>query len=377
MRLLITLGFPPQEGGMQRYLYQRCLLSPQEMVVAAPGRGHSEVWDRTQPFIVWRWPGGVRGLPGWRRVWQTGWAFAALRHALRHYRVEALELGQALPFGMVGVWSRVHHGLPYTVWAFGDEIIKPAVHPVGRALLLPVLHHADRIIAVSHYTARLVRALVRSRTQVDVLHPWPAPHFVPGARAVARARLHLPPGARVLLTVARLEKRKGVDRVLRALPLVMREVPDLLYLVVGRGPARRVWEQLAASLGVGPRVRWVGHVDDRMLVACYQAADLFVMTPTPGPSEVEGFGMVFVEAAACGLPAVAGVNGGTPEAVLHDRTGLLVFENTEASLAEGLRSLLLDVHRRATMARNAVAYANTLRENAWARVRSVGSDNRR
>ena len=365
MRLLIALGFPPQRGGMQRYLYQRCLLSPQEMIVAAPGRGRSDAWDRAQPFVIWRWPGGPTGLPGWRRVWQTFWAFAALHHARRHYPVDVVEVGQALPFGLVGLWARVHLGLPYRVWAFGDEILKPAMHPLGRAFLAPVLRHADRVHTVSRYTAALVRPWA-SGEKVRVVHPWPGPQFSPGFRSEARVAVGLPADAPVLLTVARLEPRKGVDRVLRVLPDLVQRIPDLVYVVVGEGPARPTWEKLATSLGVQAHLRWVGAVEDEALVAWYRAADVFVLVPTPGSGEVEGFGLVFVEAAACGLPAVAGMNGGTPEAVVHGRTGLLIFDESERALTEALLSLLLDRARRATMARHALAHANTLRERAHA-----------
>lgn len=351
---------------MQRHLYQRCLLTPKQVIVAAPGRGRSEGWDRSQPFPIWRWPGGVHGIPGWRRLTQTAWGFAALYHARRHYRVHSLELGQALPFGVIALWARARWGLPYRLWAFGDEFIKPASHPVGRALLKPVLAGAEEVYAISHYTAALVRPWLSAPDHVRVVHPWPANIFTPGSKITARARLGLSPRAPLLLTVGRFDPRKGVDRVLRALSFLMNTFPDLRYAVVGAGTPPPSWRALAQHLQVAERILWVSDADDDALVAWYRAADVFVLVPTPGPGEVEGFGMVFVEAGACGTPAVAGVNGGTPEAVLHNRTGLLAFDDSPPALARAIATLLQDTERRATMGRNAVARAQHLREKAHA-----------
>ncbi len=366
MRLLITLGFPPWRGGMQRYLYERCLLTPHQIAVAAPGRGHGEAWDRGQPFPIWRWRGGPTAAPGWRRLQQTAGAFAALRALRRRLPLTALELGQALPFGLVGLWARAHLGLPYVVWAFGDEFIKPACHPVARPILAAVLKRATAVYTVSHYTARLVRPWVTAVENVHVLHPWPALFFCPGSRESARERLGIPPDMTLLLGVGRLEPRKGIDRVIRALPLLRRAIPNLHYAVVGEGAAREQWARLAHALGVAESVTWCGEVEDDTLREWYRAADLFVLTPTPGPGEVEGFGLVFVEAAACGLPAVAGVNGGTPEAVRHGETGLLVFDDSPQALAEAVAALLRAPERRATMGRAAVEFARDLRARARA-----------
>ncbi len=362
MHLLITLGFPPQRGGMQRHLYQRCLLTPGDIVVAAPGRGRSEAWDRAQPFSIWRWPGRPGGVPGWRRLAQTAWALAAIYRAHKHYPIKGIEIGQALPFGIATLWARIRWGLPYRVWAFGDEFIKPATHPLGRVFLKHVLARADAVYAVSRYTATLLRPWVPSPERVFVIHPWPAEMFTPGHREAARARVGLPPGAPVLLTVGRLHRRKGVGHVLRALPLLVTEFPTLHYVVAGSGRPPEEWKRLARALGVHDRVRWMSDVCDEALVAWYRAADVFVLVPTPGPGEVEGFGMVYVEAAGCGIPSVAGVNGGTPEAVLHGKTGLLVFENRPDAIAAAVSTLLHDPEHRDTMGRNAVAYATTLRE---------------
>ena len=362
-RLLITLGFPPWVGGMQHLLYLRCCLTPEHVLVAAPGRDRASAWDRAQPFPIWRWPGGPHGIPGWRRFDQVRWAMRAL-HVHRPY-IHALELGQALPFGVVALWAHQRWGLPYAVWVYGDDVLKPARYPLVRPLLRWVLRRAEAIYAVSHYTARLACRYGARPAKVQVIHPWPAPVFQPGHRATARRRLGLSDEGYLLLTVARLEPRKGVHVVLDALRRLAPRYPDVRYAVVGAGVARARWQRLARQLGVNDRVLWPGPVDRRTLVWWYQAADVFVMTPTPGPGEVEGFGLVYVEAAACGSPAVAGRNGGTEEAVRHGQTGLVVPVDS-VHLADVLAFLLANPTYRQRLGRGGLTHAQTLRAQAHA-----------
>ena len=339
-RLLVTLAFPPHVGGMQRHLYQWVSRARAEYLVAAPSWPGAAAWDAQQPFPIYRWSGGPGGWPGWRRVRQTAGALRALQWARARGPLEMLELGQVLPFGLVALWAQARWGIPYRVWAFGDDVLKPARRPVVRALTRMILTRASRVYAISHYTGELLRT--RFRVSAQVVHPRPAAHFRPGDARAARARLGLPQDALILLTVARLEPRKGVDRVLRVLPALVRRFPHLLYAVVGEGSARARWQALAHRLGVAHRVLWAGQVDDATLVSWYRAADLFVLIPTPGPGEVEGFGLVYVEAAACGLPSVAGDNGGVREAVLHGKTGWLVPPDDPEQLEAALTLLLGD-----------------------------------
>ncbi len=355
--LLVTLAFPPARGGMQRLMSERVTLARGRMVVIAPHRSGSR-WETYGGCPVWRWPGDAHGLPGLRRLWQVGWMVRGIQEVDRRYAIRDVELGQALPFGL-GWWDMSR---PYAVWAFGDDILKPIMHPVARPLLRYVLHRARQVYAVSKYTAQWVlRAAPDAR--VNVVYPWPAMMFSPGSREEARRVLGIPPDALLLLTVARLEPRKGVDRVLQVLPSLARRFARVRYAVVGTGSARPRWEALARRLGVAERVWWVGEVDDAALVLWYRAADVFVLTPTPGRGEVEGFGLVYVEAAACGVPSVAGESGGTPEAVLHGRTGLVVPLRPDL-LEEALASLLADPDRRLALGKEAILHARSLREQA-------------
>jgi phosphatidylinositol alpha-1,6-mannosyltransferase len=180
-----------------------------------------------------------------------------------------------------------------------------------------------------------------------------------------RERLEL--GKRpVLLTIARLVPRKGIDSVLEALAAVRRAVPDLVYVVAGDGPDRERLVELARRLGVDESVRFVGAVEDAELPLWYSLGDVFVMPSRSDPPDVEGFGIVYLEAAACERPVVAARAGGVPDAVADGVSGLLVEPGDRDGLARALAELLSDPARRANLGRR--ARERVLAELTWDRI---------
>jgi phosphatidylinositol alpha-1,6-mannosyltransferase len=141
-------------------------------------------------------------------------------------------------------------------------------------------------------------------------------------------------GRRVLLTVARLETRKNVESVLRALPKVVVKVPNILYLVVGDGEERERLEALCDDLGLGPYVRFLGYIENSQLPALYCASDVFVLL------SIETFGISFIEASACAKPVVCGSSGAATEAVIHGETGLIVNTHNLDEIATAIVCLL-------------------------------------
>jgi phosphatidylinositol alpha-1,6-mannosyltransferase len=189
--------------------------------------------------------------------------------------------------------------------------------------------------------------------------------FRPLDAGAARRRLGLGDGP-LLLTVGRLVPRKGIDTTLRALPTVLDAVPDLTYLVVGTGPDRARLDALATTLGVRDHVQFEGHVPADDLPHYYGAADLFVMPSREAPPDVEGFGIVFLEAGACGLPVVGARTGGIPDAVRDGETGLLVPPSSPAALAEALTHVLTAPDVAARL--GAAARQRVEQEASWAHV---------
>jgi phosphatidylinositol alpha-1,6-mannosyltransferase len=213
------------------------------------------------------------------------------------------------------------------------------------------LGSADTILAGSQFTAGLARDLGVSPERVRVTHYGTDPvRFQRRDATALRERLGL--GTRpVLLTIARLVSRKGIDTVLAALPKVLAAHPDAVYVVAGDGPDADPLRARARQLGVERAVRFAGVVRDEELSHWYSLADVFVMPSRSDPPDVEGFGIVFLEAAACERPVVAARAGGIPDAVAHGVTGVLVPPGDTPALAAELSALLSDPARCAELGR--------------------------
>jgi phosphatidylinositol alpha-1,6-mannosyltransferase len=236
---------------------------------------------------------------------------------------------------------RLVTGAPYLVWCYGKEVWrKPSrsVHlGVGRA---------DVAVAISEFTATAVAEHFRPKV-LRIIHPCVVPPFAGTEAMTSGERADAAVRPRVI-TVARLDAGdayKGVDMLLCAWPRVLDRVPDAELLVVGDGSARWYLERISRLLGVEGRVRFLGRLSDHELCHAYRSANVFAM---PGRAQLgpraygEGFGIVFAEAAAIGLPVVAGRAGGAPEAMVDGVTGLLVDPFDTEEVADAVSSLLLD-----------------------------------
>jgi len=266
------------------------------------------------------------------------------------------------PAGYPARWLRARYRVPYGVIVHGTELLllesKMDRSPFQRWTARALLGGAAVVVANSRWTAERARAVLGaldrptlgSDVRVVPLGTDPA-HFRPGvdARAV-RAELGLD-GGPWLLTVSRLEWHKGIDAVIRALPAVRAAFPHAppRYAVAGAGPQRARFEGLAAELGVGDSVRFLGFVPDEQLPALYNAVDLYVGASRRVELLVEGFGIALLEASACGLAVVGGRSGGVPDAVRDGETGVLVESGDPAAVAAGITRLLGDAELRGRM----------------------------
>jgi phosphatidyl-myo-inositol dimannoside synthase len=233
-------------------------------------------------------------------------------------------------------------GVPYASFTHGVEVWAGQV-PGTRALLGSIARNAALMMAVSRWTSDQLRAVVGEGPRIELLPPGIDPtHFHPDVSDRAVRRLHRLDGHPVVCCVARLTLRKGQDKIIRALPWLAREFPDIRFLVVGSGPDRERLEGLAQRKRVADRVIFAGEVPHQVLPQYFRAGDVFAMpcrTRKLG-LEVEGFGLAFLEASAVGRPAVAGDSGGAPEAVIHDETGLVVDGGEVDEVAEAIGDLL-------------------------------------
>lgn len=352
--LVVSSSAPPQLGGIASLLEIVCttLMKSGDRalhLLCRPGTGGGlahVVHDRLA------WPRrGVFNLPLQTR---NALLFGQLMRRQRFDLVIFLDAAARL-YGL-----RVAPRAEATVYVHGHEL-RAASAPgelLSRRLALQsgALRRATRVLVNSRATGELLRVRVPD-VESCVLHPCYDPRRIYDPARHAESPYHEPPGTFVLLTVSRLVKRKGHDRVLRLLARIDGQLPRYRYYVVGAGPHRAALTQLAHRLGLSERVVFTGSVPIDQLGAYFHHADLFVMLPEPASAGFEGFGLTYVEAGLSGTAAIASTHGGAVEAVQHDVTGWILETGHEERAAKELLALALDVDRRRRYAAAARAWA--------------------
>lgn len=333
--LLVTNDFPPKIGGIQSYLWELWRRLPAaDTVVLTTAHSAAPGWDRTQPFRIDRTQQRVL-LP-------TPALARRIDRLAAEAGVDLVLLDPALPLGVLG--RRLSR--PYGLVLHGAEVTVPGRLPGAAALLRGVLRPAELVVAAGGYAAAEAERAAGAPLPIAVVPPGvDTQRFRPltgDDRSKVRAELGLPPNGRVVLGVSRLVPRKGFDVLIEAAARLAPDHADLVVAIAGGGRDRSRLERLAA--GTGAPVRFLGRVPDERLPALYGAADVFAVLCRNrwAGLEQEGFGIVFLEAAAAGVPQVAGASGGAAEAVLDGATGLVVRRPGDPVAAAGALARLLD-----------------------------------
>jgi phosphatidylinositol alpha-1,6-mannosyltransferase len=349
--LLVTNDFPPKIGGIQSLLWEwwRRLPPDRFAVLTSPYRGAAS-FDAAQPFRVERTREPVL-LP-------HPWMVRRIDRLAEEIDADLVVIDPAVPLGLVGPSL----DRPYDVVLHGAEVTVPGRLPGTRQGLGSVLRHARHVIAAGRYAAAEGERAAGRELPVTVVPPGvDVERFRPltaAERSAARSRLGLPAGAELIVSISRLVPRKGFDVAIRAVARLAPSRPDLVLAIGGEGRDERRLRRLAAELRAP--VRFVGRVGNDDLPALYGCGDLFAMPCRTrwGGLEQEGFGIVFVEAAACGVAQVAGDSGGAAEAVDDGTTGLVVHRPEDpVDVAEAFEALLDDPARRELMGKASRARA--------------------
>jgi phosphatidylinositol alpha-1,6-mannosyltransferase len=354
--LVITNDFPPRQGGIQTFV--AALLArrpPESLVVLASDAPGSADFDATLPYPVVRRPTSVL-LPTRRTAREAG-------DLARRYGCDSAFFGAAAPLGLLGPALR-SAGVAHLVGATHGHETGWVALPGARQLLQRIAGDLDVLTYISEYTrARLAPAL-GGRTRLAQLSPGvDVDAFTPDADGAAVRRRYGLGDAPVVVCVSRLVARKGQDVLVAGWPQVLARHPRARLLLVGGGPAERSLRRAVAVQGLQDSVVLTGPVAATELPAHYAAADVFAMpcrTRRAG-LDVEGLGMVFLEAAACGRPVVAGTSGGAPEAVLEGVTGHVVEPRSPEAVAGTIADLLADPDRGRAMGKAGRAWV----EQRW------------
>jgi phosphatidylinositol alpha-1,6-mannosyltransferase len=352
---MLTELFLPTKGGTAVSFDDdfRRLGGKEIHVVTADVPGASE-FDRMQPNTIHRV--ALKRVP-WLKpesllIYLKLLVKAATLVATR--RFVAIFAGRVLPEGLVAWTIARLRGRPVLIYAHGEELTNWGR---GRkfALMRFVFRRADAVLANSDFTRDTLAGLLGvDPGRIAVVYPTvDEERFRPGLSGDdLRAGMGIASGQRLILSIGRLQRRKGFDSVIRALPLLHQQGIDAHYVVIGVGDDREYLQRLAAELGVAERVHLLGHVGYEELPRWYAACDLFAMPNRDIDGDTEGFGLVFLEAASAGKPAVAGTAGGTGSAVVDGVTGLRVDGEQLPAIAQALARLLADAAEAARMGRN-------------------------
>ncbi|MEU6232859.1 glycosyltransferase family 4 protein [Kitasatospora sp. NPDC047058] len=347
--LIVTNDFPPRPGGIQAFVHNMAVRQPAGSVVvyASTWRDGSEVarFDAEQPFPVIR--DRTKVMVPTPRVTRRA------AEILRAERCDAVWFGAAAPLGLMAPALRRAGAGRLLGMTHGHEAAWAQL-PAARQLLRRIGAGTDVLTYLGEYTRSRIADAVGPAAAARMVQLPPGVdertfHPDSGGAAV-RERLGLA-GRPVVVCVSRLVPRKGQDTLIEAMPQILADVPDAVLLIVGGGPYRADLEKLADARGVRASVRFTGSVPWEELPAHYGAGDVFAMPcrTRRGGLDVEGLGIVYLEASATGLPVVAGDSGGAPDAVLEGETGYVVPGGSPAAAAERIVRLLNDEELRRRM----------------------------
>ncbi|OIV35610.1 alpha-(1-2)-phosphatidylinositol mannosyltransferase [Mangrovactinospora gilvigrisea] len=350
--LIVTNDYPPRPGGIQTFLHNLVSrLDPEQVVVYAPqwkgDKGGSTVveWDSQQPYTIYRDP-TANMLP-------TPWVAHRAAQLVRREKVKNVVFGASAPLGLFGNHMRRAGATNIVAMSHGHEG-GWARFPGLNAVVKRCGEQADTLTYLGEYTRSRIASVLSPEAAARMVQLPPGVDvktFHPDSGgAEVRARLGLADRP-VVVCVSRLVERKGQDTLIRALPRIRTAVPDAALLIVGPGAYEGKLRELARRMRLEDHVVITGGVPEAELPAYYGAGDVFAMpcrTREMG-LDVEGLGIVYLEASATGLPVVAGASGGAPDAVIPGETGYVVDGKSVRHVADRVAELLLDPELRRRM----------------------------
>jgi phosphatidyl-myo-inositol dimannoside synthase len=371
---LVSEVFPPAIGGsgvLLENIYRRL---PRPVTVLTDGDPTTAV-ERRGPLTVHHVP-----------MRAADWGLLRPSCLRRHLRVAGairrrsptgggvVHCGRGLPEGLSARLARIAGGAPYVCWTHGEELGFASTSRELTALMRRVLADARVVIANSaNSKGLLVDRWHLPDQKVHVVHPGvDTERFHPGENGHDLRQQFAAPGDVVFLSVGRLQRRKGHDTVIAALAQVRQVLPQVRYVVVGDGPERSALQEQACLAGVADITHFVGAVPEADLPRWYRVGDVFVLPNRADGVDFEGFGIVFLEAAAAGLPVVGGRSGGVPETMIEWETGRLVNGTDAGELAAVMSELTRSPEQRGWLGRAGRERAVT--DFSWTRAAAQVAD---
>ena len=343
--LLLTENFPPKEGGSGRWFWELYSRLPNDKVlIVANDTPEGREFDKTHKLDVVRielesteW--GLASTKGLGFYWET---IRKVLKLIKEHDIKEVHCGRVIPEGVIARALKLLAGARYNCFVHGEDVETAATSREHSLLVKNVCKNASMLICNSENTANIVRKLgFDSGSKCEVLHPGvDTSRFEVAAPDTSFRQQMGWSGKRVLLTVGRLQRRKGQDFLIKSMPALLKEFPDLFYAVVGRGECYDELISLVDQHKLHDNVCVYPDMDDEALIKCYQQCDIFILPNRTIDNDIEGFGMVLVEAQVCGKPVIAGDSGGTRETMNIGKTGHIIDCSSTENLLNGLSPIL-------------------------------------
>ena len=343
--LLLTENFPPKEGGSGRWFWELYSRLPNDKVlIVANDTPEGREFDNTHELDIVRielesteW--GLASTKGLGFYWET---IRKVLKLIKEHDIEEVHCGRVIPEGVIARALKLLAGARYNCFVHGEDVETAATSREHSLLVKNVCKNASMLICNSENTANIVRKLgFDSGSKCEVLHPGvDTSRFEVAAPDTSFRQKMGWSGKRVLLTVGRLQRRKGQDFLIKSMPALLNEFPDLFYAVVGRGECYDELISLVDQHELHDNVCVYPDMDDEALIKCYQQCDIFILPNRTIDNDIEGFGMVLVEAQVCGKPVIAGDSGGTRETMNIGKTGHIIDCSSTENLLNGLSPIL-------------------------------------
>ncbi|MEO0838743.1 MAG: glycosyltransferase family 4 protein [Cyanobacteria bacterium J06643_5] len=371
--LVVSRTFFPKEGGIEEYVYNRCLQNPQKTVLlTATFEGYQD-FDKNQEFYIHRWY-----LPKIPRLFGFGaiikqiinmlWSFFFAIKLYFRYRYRYIEWGHGYDFPTILILSYL---LPikFFIYLHGNDILCPLRNPVLKKLFELTLQRSSGLVCNSSFTRNFLQEKFNFNTPTYTINPIvraekfgdkaKSKQYLENSRFNIRKKYNISGNAIVILSVGRLVKRKGFGRVIDNLNQLLKQGFDVHYIICGRGKMQSELEQIVTQLQLTERVHFAGFVPDADLADYYAASDIFAMLTfyDTQNASIEGFGIVYAEAGYFGKPVIASRIGGVEDAVHHEENGLLVSPDSPEEVSQALTRLCKDKQLREKLGNKGVELA--------------------
>jgi phosphatidylinositol alpha-1,6-mannosyltransferase len=341
--LLITYDFPPVKGGVSHMLWQICnFFQPDKIVILTlPSKNFLNT-----KFTVYRKKlSAITKLiwPRWIFLFWHGWRI------IKKENIKMVQVGQILPIGTVAWLYKKLFNIPYLAYVYGQDLVIVRDNKRKMKLIKLILKQADAVIACSLYAKKLAVSLGAEEKKTIVSYPCPnkSSKLLNNTDELETfKRKNNLKNRKILLSVGNLVTRKGQDRVINVLPEIIKKIPETLYLIIGEGSDKEKLTRRVVQLELYDHVKFLDQVSNEDLNYYYQICDAFVMLSRELKNQngevvdIEGFGMVFLEANLYGKPVIGGKSGGVPEAVEHNVSGLLVDPENKNDIVDSVIKLL-------------------------------------